>query len=242
MARRLVICGGAGCLGAYCVSHFKSNGFWVASIDINENKEADINILIDLEECLMTTDRMVLEALRIQLKNEKLVAVICTAGGWIGGNVQENFAQNCDKLLRQNVWSSIICTSVAYKFLGNNGMLILTGAKTALRSTPKMIGYGMAKNAVHHLAKSLAEKDSGLPQGARVVCVLPDILNTAFNRRMMPEADVTNWTPLLQVAEIYESWIDGDDPPRNGQFVLLNTNNLVTKAIPANEEGVPLNY
>ena len=39
------------------------------------------------------------------------------------------------------------------------------GAKPALAGTPGMIGYGMAKAAVHQLVKSLAAKKSGLPEG-----------------------------------------------------------------------------
>lgn len=36
-----------------------------------------------------------------------------------------------------------------------------------------MIGYGMAKAAVHQLTKSLAQANSGLPQGATVLSILP---------------------------------------------------------------------
>ena len=36
-----------------------------------------------------------------------------------------------------------------------------------------MIGYGMAKAAVHQLTKSLANKDGGLPESAIVATILP---------------------------------------------------------------------
>ena len=36
-----------------------------------------------------------------------------------------------------------------------------------------MIGYGMAKAAVHQLCQSLAGKNSGLPPGAAAVALLP---------------------------------------------------------------------
>jgi NAD(P)-dependent dehydrogenase (short-subunit alcohol dehydrogenase family) len=36
-----------------------------------------------------------------------------------------------------------------------------------------MIGYGMAKAAVLQLTKSLMSEGSGMPQGAKVVCLLP---------------------------------------------------------------------
>jgi len=36
-----------------------------------------------------------------------------------------------------------------------------------------MIGYGLAKAAVHHLVKSLAEPKSGLPPNTLVTAILP---------------------------------------------------------------------
>lgn len=36
-----------------------------------------------------------------------------------------------------------------------------------------MIGYGMAKAAVHQLTKSLGQKESGLPEDSIAVCILP---------------------------------------------------------------------
>lgn len=64
-----------------------------------------------------------------------------------------------------------------------------------------MIGYGMAKAAVHHLTKSLAHKESGLPNDALVVAILPITLDTPMNRKWMPNADFGTWTPLEFVAK-----------------------------------------
>lgn len=36
-----------------------------------------------------------------------------------------------------------------------------------------MVGYGMAKAAVHQLCQSLAAKNSGMPPGAAAVAILP---------------------------------------------------------------------
>lgn len=38
---------------------------------------------------------------------------------------------------------------------------------------PGMIGYGMAKGAVHQLCQSLAGKNSGMPARSAAVAVLP---------------------------------------------------------------------
>lgn len=64
-----------------------------------------------------------------------------------------------------------------------------------------MIGYGAAKAAVHHLTRSLACKNSGLPEEAVAFAILPITLDTPMNRKWMPNADFTTWTSLEYVAE-----------------------------------------
>lgn len=102
----------------------------------------------------------------------------------------------------QSVWSSLISASLASKYLKEGGVLTLTGAKAALEPTPGMIGYGTAKAAVHHLTKSLAAKDGGLPENSLTVAILPVMLDTPMNRKWMPKADVSTWTPLEYVAKL----------------------------------------
>ena len=51
-----------------------------------------------------------------------------------------------------------------------------------------MIGYGLAKAAVHQLTKSLADKNGGLPANAAVQTILPVTLDTPMNRKFMSDA------------------------------------------------------
>lgn len=67
--------------------------------------------------------------------------------------------------------------------------------------TSGMIGYGMAKAAVHQLTKSLAAENSGLPPNSLSVAIVPVTLDTPMNRKWMPNADFSTWTPLEFVAE-----------------------------------------
>lgn len=47
----------------------------------------------------------------------------------------------------------------------------------------------MAKAAVHQLTRSLAAKNSGMPDGSTIVALLPAMLDTAQNRKWMPKAN-----------------------------------------------------
>lgn len=108
---------------------------------------------------------------------------------------------------KQSVWSSTISATIGSKFLKPGGVLTLTGADAALKGTPGMIGYGLAKAAVHQLTKSLAEEKSGLPENSLVVSILPITLDTPMNRKWMPKADFSTWTSLDFIAEYVDARI-----------------------------------
>lgn len=70
------------------------------------------------------------------LKEEKLDAVICVAGGWAGGNAKLGLVGTAEQMWRQSVCSSLIASSVASAYLSKGGILTLTGAQAALEATP----------------------------------------------------------------------------------------------------------
>jgi len=228
---KVLVYGGRGALGAACVSHFKANNFWVGSIDLTENDQADVSIVVPKDGNWAEQECEVINKVGSALNGEKLDAVICVAGGWAGGNAKKDFAKNADLMWKQSVWTSSISATVAAQYLKENGLLALTGAKPALKGTPGMIGYGMAKAAVHQLTGSLAEKDSGLPENSLVIAILPVTLDTPMNRKWMPNADFSTWTPLSYVAELFLSWTKNQDRPKNGSLLQLVTKNSETSLV-----------
>lgn len=176
---------------------------WVGSIDMAENELADANVIVSRDPTATWVDQetAVLSQVSGILAGEQLDAIICVAGGWAGGNAKKDLAKNADLMWKQSVWTSSISAALAAQHLRAGGVLSLTGAHPAQQGTPGMIGYGMAKAAVHQLTKSLAGKNSGLPEGALVVSILPVTLDTPMNRKWMPTGDFGSWTPLEFVAE-----------------------------------------
>jgi dihydropteridine reductase len=203
---------------------------------LSENELADANILVNRDADFVGQETQVIDAVKAALNEDKLDAVICVAGGWAGGNAAKDLAKNTDLMIKQSVWSSTISASVASQFLKEGGVLTLTGAKPALAATPGMIGYGMAKAAVHQLTKSLAASGSGLPDNSLVVSILPITLDTPMNRKWMPKADFSTWTPLEFVAELFHKWIQNpSDRPVNGSLLQLVTKDSKTELVIANE-------
>lgn len=222
--QKAVIYGGKGALGAALVSFFKARNWWVLSIDLYANEEANENVLLENTEIWSNQEQTVRGKVESLLADSKVDAIFCVAGGWAGGNsAAKDFIRNADLMWKQSVWSSAIAASLACQHLRAGGVLTLPGAQAALSGTPGMAGYGMAKAAVHQLTKSLAQPSSGMPEGAFVAATLPITLDTPQNRKFMPKADHSSWTPLETVIQMFYDWSQGDNRPPNGSLVQLIT-------------------
>ncbi|KAJ2457823.1 hypothetical protein GGI02_006084, partial [Coemansia sp. RSA 2322] len=162
------------------------------------------------------------------LGDSKVDAVLCVAGGWQGGNAaSDDFIKSADISIKQSVNTSLIAARIAARYLRQGGLLSLAGALPALHGTPGMVGYGLAKAAVHHMVGSLAMPDSGID--GRVVGILPVVLDTAENRSAMPAADFSSWTPLSEVAELLFKWSAGQADCQTGKLYSIITEKSATK-------------
>ncbi|KAK2865645.1 hypothetical protein Q7C36_001701 [Tachysurus vachellii] len=232
-ARKVIIYGGKGALGSKCIEYFRSKNWWVACIDLSPNEEADSNITVQMTDSFNEQANKVTADVSELLGDKKVDAILCVAGGWAGGSAKaKTLYKNSDLMWKQSVWTSTISSHLAAKHLKEGGLLALSGAKAALGPTPGMIGYGMAKAAVHQLCQSLGGDKSGLPAGAAAVAILPVTLDTPANRQFMPDADVTSWTPLGYVAELLHKWATGEERPPSGTLMQLVTTNGKTEATP----------
>ncbi|KAM6401271.1 dihydropteridine reductase [Pluvialis apricaria] len=233
-AGRVLVYGGRGALGSQCVRYFKSRNWWVASIDLAENEEASANVVVGATESFPEQAEQVTTEVGKLLGEEKVDAILCVAGGWAGGSAKaKSLYKNCDLMWKQSVWTSTISSHLATKHLKEGGILTLTGAQAALSGTPGMIGYGMAKGAVHQLCQSLAGANSGLPSGSAAVAVLPVTLDTPANRKSMPDADFSSWTPLEFIAETFYDWVTGKSRPNSGSLIQVITTGGKTELVAA---------
>ncbi|RLW09066.1 hypothetical protein DV515_00002910 [Chloebia gouldiae] len=233
-ARRVLVYGGRGALGSQCVRYFKSKDWWVASIDLAENADASANVVVTTTDSFPEQAEQVTAAVGKLLGEEKVDAILCVAGGWAGGSAKaKSLYKNCDLMWKQSVWTSTISSHLATKHLKEGGLLTLTGAQAALSGTPGMIAYGMAKGAVHQLCQSLAGASSGLPAGSAAVAILPVTLDTPANRKSMPDADFSSWTPLEFIAETFYEWITGKDRPSSGSLIQVITTGGKTELVSA---------
>jgi len=228
-AGRILVYGGRGALGTTVVTVFKNASYWVCNVDMKENVSADHNILVSGSTWIEQEEGVCADVASI-LENEKLDAILCLAGGWAGGSAaSKDFVRNADLMWRSSVWPASITARLASLHLKQGGTLVLPGAQAATSATPAMAGYGMAKAAVHQLVASLAQPKSGLPTDSLAVAILPNTLDTPMNRKWMPKADTSSWTPLDFVAELMMKWTMNEERPPNGSLVKLITQDGATR-------------
>ena len=81
MSNKVLIYGGRGGLGTVLVSHFKSKGWWVCSVDLAANDEANENVLVNPNDDWCTQEASVKAAVGNLLgKDTKLEAILNMAG------------------------------------------------------------------------------------------------------------------------------------------------------------------
>eukprot|EP00754_Rhynchopus_humris_P040662 Rhum_TRINITY_DN23764_c0_g1::Rhum_TRINITY_DN23764_c0_g1_i1::g.178684::m.178684/K00357/QDPR; dihydropteridine reductase len=222
-AKRVVVYGGSGALGRTVVDTFVRNNWQTISIDLAANEAASSAISVGADQSWVQASESVLSQLETALGGEKVDAVVNVAGGWAGGNIAAaDIVQSSELMWKQSVQTSIISGQIASKHMADGGLVVMTGAAPALQGgTSFMIGYGMAKAAVHQLVQSLAQDDSGLPANSNVVGILPVTIDTPGNRAGMPDADFAAWTPTQVFADAIFNWTA--QPPANGSLQQFNT-------------------
>jgi dihydropteridine reductase len=144
-------------------------------------------------------------------------AVVCTAGGWAGGSLDDldaaidgaermvdvcfktSLTGECARWRCHCFQCAVAAAIVARSVLDSYGLFVLVGAAAAQTATPSMVGYGMCKSATHHLVKCAAAK-GGLKEGQTAIGILPHTIDTPMNREGMPSADRSGWTKPEDIA------------------------------------------
>jgi NAD(P)-dependent dehydrogenase (short-subunit alcohol dehydrogenase family) len=95
----------------------------------------------------------------------------------------------------------------------NNGKIIFIGSRPALNASAgkTMIAYGLSKSLLFKLAEYLNAEARG--KNVAVSIVAPSTLDTATNRKSMPDADPDKWVKPEALAEILEFIVSGKGDP-----------------------------
>ncbi|MFO7741201.1 MAG: SDR family NAD(P)-dependent oxidoreductase [Anaerolineae bacterium] len=207
---RVVLVGGAtGALGSVVAREFAQAG---ARLALTGTSAEQLDALVDRlgvpDERLFVstvdaTERESVEHLvsGVVDRFDGLHILVNTVGGWSGGKtVADTPVDQWEWMLTLNLRSAFLLSRAVLPHMLNSGWgrIVHTSSKTAVAPRSKQAGYAVAKMGVITLTAVIAAEVKG--SGVTANVILPSIIDTPANRRMMSGADTSKWVPPEHIA------------------------------------------
>lgn len=139
----------------------------------------------------------------IVAKHGKLDALVNTVGGYAGGVALWDLETKVfDTMLSLNLRSGYALARAVLPAMlkQRHGSIVNVAAKAAVDHGAGAAAYAASKAAAVALMDSLAADVKGT--GVRVNSILPSIIDTAVNRKAMPNANFTTWPKPEEIAQV----------------------------------------
>jgi NAD(P)-dependent dehydrogenase (short-subunit alcohol dehydrogenase family) len=140
---------------------------------------------------------------KILSKHGRLDALVNTVGGFVGGQkFWEADSKSLDQMLTVNLRSGWVLARAAVRPMlkSGRGSIVNIASKAALDHSPALAAYSASKAAAVAMIDSLAADLKGT--GVRANSILPSIIDTEINRKMMPNADFSKWPKPEEIAKV----------------------------------------
>jgi NAD(P)-dependent dehydrogenase (short-subunit alcohol dehydrogenase family) len=202
--KTMVVTGSSGNLGRAVVKKFLDEGYKVIGTDMrmhednaHENFE---HITVDL-----TNENAAENFISgIVNKYQSLDAAVFTAGGFAMGKIAETKIADIQKQFRLNFETAYnVARPVFSQMLKQgSGRLFMIGSRPGsdMKHSKGMIAYGLTKSLIFRLAELMNDEAKGTNVVTTVIA--PSTIDTAENRRAMPDVDSSKWVKPENIAAI----------------------------------------
>ncbi|HSE95656.1 MAG TPA: SDR family NAD(P)-dependent oxidoreductase [Methylomirabilota bacterium] len=132
----------------------------------------------------------------------RLDALVNVAGGFAPGGLGDTDEGTWDAMLALNLRSAFLCCRAALPALraAGGGRVVNVASRAVVPPAGGFLAYTVAKSGVIALTQALAHELR--PHRIAVNAVLPSTMDTAANRRAMPDADRAAWVQPGTVAGV----------------------------------------
>lgn len=146
---------------------------------------------------------------------KKIDGALLLVGGFAMGNIAATKSEDIKKQISLNFDTAyhVVRPLFEHMIQNNNGRIVFIGSRPALKAADgkNLIAYGLSKSLLFTLATYLNAEAKGKNVTATVV--VPSTIDTAVNRKSMPEVNADNWVKPEALAEILEFVISDASAP-----------------------------
>jgi NAD(P)-dependent dehydrogenase (short-subunit alcohol dehydrogenase family) len=196
--KTVIITGANGNLGTACVKKFLGEGYKVIAADGSNNhldfaagnanyEFATVNLSNEEETNIFITG--------IIAKYGKVDGALMLVGGFAAGNIAATAGADVYKMFSLNFETAYFMARPLLQHMQQNnyGRLIFIGARPALQVAQgkELLAYALSKSLLFKLADFINEETKGTNITASVI--VPSTIDTALNRKSMPDANPADW-------------------------------------------------
>lgn len=205
----VLITGGAGALGRGVVGAMLAAGHAVVAVDrVRLDTDTFAATSPDIGERLrplegdaLSPDFMGHAVQDAETQFGRLDGLIHLAGSYAYAPLAETNMELWHRLLDANFTSGYVAARAALPALrASHGSMVFVGAQAAISAPTNQSAYNASKAGLMTFVRTLSQELR--PDGIRVNCIVPDIIDTPANRKSMPTSDVSRWLTVDQVAEV----------------------------------------
>jgi NAD(P)-dependent dehydrogenase (short-subunit alcohol dehydrogenase family) len=198
----IVITGASGALGQVVLERAVKSGATIAAIDHSARTPASTPDRLQIGGVDLSDAAQADAAIAAVVKQfGKIDVLINIAGAFTFENIADGNNKSWETMHRLNLLTALNASRAAIPHLTSSkaGRIINIGAMGALQAGAGMGPYAASKAGVHRLTETLAAELKGK---VTVNAVLPSTIDTAANRRDMPNADFSKWVTPDELASV----------------------------------------
>jgi NAD(P)-dependent dehydrogenase (short-subunit alcohol dehydrogenase family) len=149
----------------------------------------------------------------------RLDGVAAIAGAYAGSGTFEKAPESeWTAMMSANLGTlHAVCRAALPRLLEHGGSVVSVASRLALEGGAGSAAYAVSKAGVVALTRVLALENE--TRGVRFNCVLPGTIDTPANRKAMPKADTSRWTPPESIARVVAFLLMPDSSAVNGALV-----------------------